>query len=336
MYRVYAHIEKPSQNTQAPAAPPKAADIPAYTVRVLPPTAKHAADVTGCGTDAASPFPARVLTARDLYTPDAGRRCVHVELDITGSGIRYTAGDHIAVLPENQPAVVARAAKLLGVLPDDLVVLSAQGQLSAPPPGPLTVARLLTHHVDLTGPVHREQLEALAAFAEDADQAARLRRLASLEHKDEFHAYVVEARRNVLDVMEDHGSARPPLGAFVASVTHRLQPRFYSIASSPAAHPTAVHITCAVTDELTPAGAHGCPVNPQPHKPHAGRRHEGVASTYLATRHAGDMVPVYVRASHFRLPTNNAPVVMVGPGTGLAPFRGFLQEREAVLANGMR
>ncbi len=73
------------------------------------------------------------------------------------------------------------------------------------------------------------------------------------------------------------------------------------------------------------------------HSPHTGRHHLGVASTYLATRKPGDVVPVYVRTSHFRLPpAHDVPVVMVGPGTGLAPFRGFCQEREALLKQGTK
>lgn len=95
-----------------------------------------------------------------------------------------------------------------------------------------------------------------------------------------------------------------------------LQPRYYSISSSPRAHPAALSITCVVVDEELPGG----------------RRHRGVASSYLARLRPGDRLPVFVRRSAFRLPADPAtPIVMIGPGTGLAPFRGFLQDRQAVL-----
>lgn len=110
-------------------------------------------------------------------------------------------------------------------------------------------------------------------------------------------------------------------GAFFGSIAPHLQPRFYSISSSPQQHPSAIHITCAVVDEVMPSG----------------RRHLGVASTWLAHAKRGASLPVFVRASTFRLPHDPAtPIVMVGPGTGLAPFRGFLQDRAAAAKRGVR
>jgi len=109
------------------------------------------------------------------------------------------------------------------------------------------------------------------------------------------------------------------VGAFFGTMAPRLQPRFYSISSSPKQHPDSIHVTCAVVIDTTATGRH----------------HEGVCSNYLKRMSVGDRIPIFVRHSSFKLPKQmSTPIVMVGPGTGLAPFRGFLQERAALLKSG--
>jgi NADPH-ferrihemoprotein reductase len=229
----------------------------------------------------------------------------------------------VAVLPENGAAVVAEAAAALGLDPDAAFRLSLPspnpGGLPEPPAGAVTVRHLLARYADLLSAPGKGALEALAAFASDPGEAARLRQMASISGRDAYHAYVVAPKRSLLELLRDFPSARPSLGAFLGSVAPRLQPRFYSISSSPAAHPRAVHITCAVVEEAMPSG----------------RVHRGVASTYLAAAAPGDTLALFLRRSTFKLPADPAvPVVMVGPGTGLAPFRGFVQERAALAAGG--
>ncbi len=101
-------------------------------------------------------------------------------------------------------------------------------------------------------------------------------------------------------------------GVFFGCIAPRLQPRFYSLSSGPGPNPKSLHVTCAVVNDTTPTG----------------RSHKGVGSCWLAGRSAGDKLPSFVRRSTFHLPRHlDVPIVMIGPGTGLAPFRGFLQQR---------
>jgi len=192
-------------------------------------------------------------------------------------------------------------------------------QLRPPLPGPISLRSALARHADVLAPVRRAALGALAAFASDPAQAERLRHLAAPEGKADFQAWAVAPGRTLLEAMQEFPSAKPPLGAFFGSVAERVQPRFYSISSSPKAHPGAVHITCSVVRE----------------RKGTGRLHLGVASTWLGRLPPGAEVPMWVRKSTFKLPASlESPIVMIGPGTGLAPFRGFLQERQAAKDRG--
>ncbi len=305
-----------------------------------PPTGAAAAFPAGGSglMDAHHPYVAQVALVRELHGEGSDRSCVHAEIDISGSKMTYEHGDHVAVFAQNSDAVVDELASLLGHASADSVTVTlskpskssaASSGLASPPfSGPLPLRLALACFADVLSSPHKDSLRALAAFAPDPSEGQKLRRMAMPEGKDEYAAYISKPHRSLLEVLRDHPAVarQLPLGAFFASVAPRLQPRFYSISSSPAMHPGRVHVTAAVVRDVMPTG----------------RVHEGVASTWLKRCGGGPKatptpVPVFVRRSHFKLPKDaSTPIVMVGPGTGLAPFRGFLQERQCLQKSGSK
>lgn len=224
--------------------------------------------------DRHEPVDARLVVNRRLTSPQSDREVRHYELDLTGCGIDYSAGDSVAVHAKNDPALVDAILAHFGVGP---------GHVVADHDEPLGV--LLAERLEIRTPSRTLQ-SLVAARTADGKDVLDLLGLADV----------------TIDELLD--TLRP------------LQFRDYSIASSPLVHPNHVHLTVATV--RYDAG---------------GRRHGGVASTFLADR--GDVVAVHLRPNHtFRLPGPDVPIVMIGPGTGIAPFRAFLQERRATAAPG--
>uniref|UniRef100_A0A6U2DI80 NADPH--hemoprotein reductase n=1 Tax=Hemiselmis andersenii TaxID=464988 RepID=A0A6U2DI80_HEMAN len=258
-----------------------------------------------------------VTCNRELYSPEAGRSCRHVELDIAGVDSDYITGDHVAILSDNNPELVASLARRVGADLDEWVVARDEAG-AAPFPCPCTVRHALTRYLDLNGALKRRQVAALAEAAGDGAERERLERLASKEGKDELHEYAVDGRRNILDVMRDFPSVDLKLSQLV-ELLPRAQPRYYSISSSNLTHPSSVHVTAVVVRDEMPDG----------------RVFGGVCTTYLNGLPVGSRVTAFCRRTTFKLPSDpSTPVVMIGAGTGLAPMRGMYLHLDRLRSEG--
>nr|AWA45974.1 NADPH-cytochrome P450 reductase [Pieris rapae] len=287
----------------------------------------HSLEIQRPPFDAKNPFLAQIKVNRELHK-GGDRSCLHVELDISDSKMRYEAGDHVAVYPTNDINLVNRLGELTGANLDDVFSLVNTDQESSkkhPFPCPTSYRTALSHYIEITALPRTHILRELVEYCTDEEDKKKLLLMAtnSQEGKALYQSFVVDACRHIVHILEDIKSCRPSLD-HICELLPRLQPRYYSISSSPKLHPETVHITAVVVQYKTATG----------------RVNKGVATTWLAEHKPlpGEplpRVPVFIRKSQFRLPLQTqTPILMVGPGTGLAPFRGFLQERAIARQNG--
>lgn len=250
-----------------------------------------------------NPYPALLLTSRNLNAPGSAKQVHHIEFDLTGSGLAYEAGDALGVVPHNCPEQVSEILAALGC--------DGEEAITAPDGSTIPFRRALTEFYDLGKPT-AELLALLTPVA--AGDATPLSRSPGPHH--------------VLDVLLASKSQPPDpkpqtqiSPADFVRLLKKLQPRLYSISSSPRAHTGQVHLTVGAV-----------------RYDHANRPRKGVCSTFLADRAqpGTTKVGIFVHSNtSFRPPAHgDTPAIMVGPGTGIAPFRAFLHERKATGAKG--
>lgn len=257
--------------------------------------------------DLKQPFSGRHLLNRRLTGSTSAKDTRHHEIGIEGAEATYQPGDALGVYPRNDPALVDRVLSAVGAIGDELV----EG-----PEGQIPARQALTEVYNLTTP-SRRLLELLISRG-----ATDLGPLLVRENAEALKAYLNgwNEAHDVLDVLEDHGDIRLSVDELIGALRKGL-PRLYSIASSASAHPGQVH--------LLVVGVRYTIRN---------RVRSGVCSTWLAERWPeNDTAPMYLQnqQKHFAMPADpDVPMIMVGPGTGLAPFRAFIEERIATGARG--
>jgi sulfite reductase (NADPH) flavoprotein alpha-component len=250
-----------------------------------------------------NPFPAKVVVNRSLCGQGSEKDTRHFELNLKDWGLNYEVGDSMTVWPTNDLVLVDELIKKIG---------AKGGEPVKGPNGETSLREALFRDCRIT----QTTPKFLRTIAERAvNGAPLLSELLTPERKQDLDAYLWGME--VIDFLIEHPSIKWSPQELVDTLA-KLMPRLYSISSSLKAHPDQVHFTIDIV-----------------HYESRGRMRKGVCSTFLAERTDKTAVPVFPNVSKFRLPDDpNTPILMVGPGTGIAPFRAFLQERQAVGAKG--
>jgi len=257
--------------------------------------------------------PMVVVENRELQRTASGRSTRHIEFALP-EGLVYAAGDHLGVIPQNDAELVERVAGVFGLTPETRIRIhqQAEGKTALPVDKILSVGAVLTHYVELQETVTRHQIQTAAGYCSEAKEKARLLALA----EDEAYARVRSQSKSLVDLLEEFPGVNLPFGHFLELVSP-LRPRHYSISSAPVASGRLVSLTVGVVDAPARKGK---------------GRFKGTCSNYLASQARGQSIYAFIPDTHgtFRLPENpTTPIIMIGAGTGLAPYRGFLQERAA-------
>ena len=293
--------------------------------------------------NANNPYIAPIVESAEIFTAK-DRNCLHMEISIAGSNLSYTTGDHIAIWPNNAGKEVDRVFKVLGKEHKRHTVIAVKGldpTAKVPFPSPTTYDAAIRFHMEIGAAVSRQLVSGLAQFAPNEEIKAEMTKLGS--DKDYFKEKVTNRHLNLAQLLEIEGKGQAwtklPFSFLIEGLV-KIQPRYYSISSSSLVQKDKISITAVVESIEKPGNPHvlkGVTTNyllalkqkqhgdpsPDPH----GLKY---AITGPRNKYDGIHVPVHVRHSNFKLPSDpSKPIIMVGPGTGVAPFRGFVQERAA-------
>ncbi|MCC9021992.1 bifunctional cytochrome P450/NADPH--P450 reductase [Bacillus nakamurai] len=260
-----------------------------------------------------------VAENRELQAANSGRSTRHIEITLPKEAA-YQEGDHLGVLPVNSREQISRILRRFGLNGNDQVLLTASGQSAAhlPLDRPVSLHDLLSYSIEIQEAATRAQIRELAAYTVCPPHK---RELEDLLEEGVYQEQILKSRISMLDLLEKYEACELPFERFL-ELLRPLKPRYYSISSSPRENPEQASITVGVVRGPAWSGL---------------GEYRGVASNYLADRKAGDDIIMFVRTpeTRFQLPEDPAtPIIMVGPGTGVAPFRGFLQARAALKREG--
>ncbi|XP_029468216.1 NADPH-dependent diflavin oxidoreductase 1 isoform X2 [Rhinatrema bivittatum] len=267
------------------------------------------------------PFPALMLSNERVTAESHFQDVRLVEFDITGSGIEYSAGDVVMIQPQNSPEDVQQFCQLLQLSPSQKFILVSHDRSTPLPahlPQPCTVQYLVERYLDISCVPRRSFFQLLSYFSSDKLEQEKLQEFSSAQGQEELYSYCNRPRRTTLEVLFDfpHTSRYIP-PEYLIELIPRIRPRSFSIASSLLVHPNRIQILLAVVQYKTRLSL---------------LRH-GLCSSWLASLCPADddiLVPLWVKKGGLVFPADmDTPVVMVGPGTGVAPFRAAIQERTA-------
>lgn len=252
-----------------------------------------------------NPFEAEIFESLNINGRGSNKETYHMELSLEGSNLEYEPGDSIGIYPENDPVIVEELIKETGWAPNELIPVNKKGDEV-----PLQEALQKNYEITvLTKPL----LKKIAEFT----QIPELQQLLEQGNEEAVTEYIYG--RDLLDLIRDYQIKDLPAKEFIA-LLRKMPPRLYSVASSYKANPEEVHLTVAAVRYQT-----------------YGRERSGVCSVQCADRkEPGQTLSVYVHKNpNFKLPADpDKPIIMIGPGTGIAPFRSFVEEREIMEANG--
>ena len=247
-----------------------------------------------------NPFQARVLKNVNLNKIGSSKETMHIELSLKDSGLSYIPGDALGMIPSNDPELVGSLLEQMNWDPETEVMLNKQGDT-------LPLKEALTDYFEITL-LSRKIVQQALSFTENEE----LKKL--VENAEELKEYC--NGRDLLDLLRDFGPWKASVQEIV-SLLRKMTARLYSFSISLAANPDEVHLTIAAVRYNT-----------------HGRVRKGVCSTLVSERlQEGDTVPLFIQPNkHFHLPEEDQDIIMVGPGTGIAPFRSFIEERVVMKA----
>lgn len=296
--------------------------------------------------DHTHPYLAKITKTNELFN-SKDRNCVHVEFDISDSNLKYSTGDHLAVWPSNSDENIKQFLKCFGLEDKENTVIELKAldsTYSIPFPSPITYGAVIRHHLEISGPISRQLFLSIAGFAPNEETKATLTRIGN--DKQEFASTITRRKFNIADALLFASKGKAwvdvPFEFIIENVQH-LTPRYYSISSSSLSEKQLINITAVVEAEVESDG----------------RAVTGVVTNLLKNieieqnntnetpvvhydlngprnKFSKFKLPVHVRRSNFKLPKNTTtPVILIGPGTGVAPLRGFVRERVQQVKNGV-
>lgn len=310
------------------------------------PNKNHLAGISKAPFTAHNPLLCPIKDTHELFK-DNKRNCVHVEFDTSDENIRYTTGDHLAFWCQNESIEVDRFLKAFGYenrRDDVFVVKKLDSTTNVRFPSPTTFDTVTRFFLGINGPVSRQLLTQLVGFAPSKEAEDAVRKYGA--SKDLFHESIASKNYNLARLLLELSNGKPwdrvPFSFLIENIPH-LQPRYYSISSSSAEQPNTVSITAVVERNRGPDAdfdCHGVATNnifdikeAMAGKTTGNFKLDGARGSYTK----GDAIraPIHIRHSNFKLPSKaGAPIIMVGPGTGVAPFRGFIRERAHLAKSG--